>query len=345
MAKKQTKTHTTKGIKPPKHHSRNAALKVYWPYLPMIILLIGGMFLNIWQPLQSNQTATLAYATEMSRNGLLSGTNTQRANNGAAGLSINSQLNAAAQAKAQDMVDRDYWSHETPDGEQPWIFIDAQGYNYQKAGENLAYGFSTSNETITGWMNSPSHKANMLDVTFSEVGFGFANSANFVDTGEETVVVAMYANPVDTAPAPPAPTPEPQPQTKPSTVGQATPEPPVEEPPVKEEITEEIAIVEDTVMPVDNLPTTTDTPTVERESQRITLAQQLTNGSAPWIAVALSSVGFGLAMLWLVKHFVLVRKYIIEGEHFVAHHPLLDLIVVIIIAIVIFLSQSTGVII
>ena len=96
MAKKQTNTHTKKGIRPPKHHSKSAALKIYWPYIPMMILLIGGMFLNVWQPLQSSRTATLAYATEMSRGGLLSGTNSQRANNGKPALGLNGQTNIEA---------------------------------------------------------------------------------------------------------------------------------------------------------------------------------------------------------------------------------------------------------
>ena len=90
---------------------------------------------------------------------------------------------------------KNYWSHYTPSGEAPWVFIDKSGYAYSKAGENLAYGFSTSDETINGWMNSPSHKANLLDEAFSEVGFGFANSADFNKSGHETIVVAMYAQP------------------------------------------------------------------------------------------------------------------------------------------------------
>src|SRR5690606_3424397 len=115
--------------------------------------------------------------------------------NGKAALSLNDKLNAAAQAKAEDMKARNYWSHNTPDGQEPWVFFDAQGYIYKKAGENLAYGFATSTETVTGWMNSPSHKANLLDGAFTEVGFGFANSENFVSTGNETIIVAMYAQP------------------------------------------------------------------------------------------------------------------------------------------------------
>jgi uncharacterized protein YkwD len=338
MAKKQTKK--TKPHQPPSRHSKGAALKVYWPYLPMLLLLIGGLFLNVWQPLQLNHKATLAYATEMSRGGLLSGTNSQRASNGKAALTLNTQLNSAAQAKANDMVTRDYWSHNTPDGNPPWVFIDAQGYNYQKAGENLAYGFNTSSDTIVGWMNSPSHKANLLDSTFTEVGFGFANSPNYVNTGEETVVVAMYAKPTYVAPPAPTPAPVSTPQTQPATVTQAPePEPtpsaaPAEEPeePAEEELTQE--------------PITTDSPVPQDgESQRITKAQQLTDGNAPWIAVLISSIGFGLALIWIAKHYVLVRRFIIEGEHFVAHHPVLDLIVVIVIAVLVYLSQSTGVVI
>ena len=347
MAKK-TKT-STKGLRPPKKHLTKTHAKIYWPYLPLLILLVGGLFMNIWMPLKGTSPATLAYATEMSQSGLLSATNTQRANNGAGGLSLNGQLNAAAQAKANDMVARDYWSHNTPDGQEPWVFIDAQGYGYTKAGENLAYGFSSSGATVTGWMNSPSHRANMLDTAFSEVGFGFANSANFVGDGNMTVVVAMYGAPVlgaSTAPAPaPEPTPAPaaQPQTQPST---ATNEPVAEPEPEPEPAPEEPEIV---LKPVSddryNQPVNTDFPVPdEANSQQITVAQQLTGGNAPWIAIAISTGGIVLATTWLFKHYILVRRFVIEGEHFVAHHPILDLIVVTIVALAVYLSQSSGVV-
>src|SRR6185436_5689145 len=97
------------------------------------------------------------------------------------------------------------------------------GYNYSSAGENLAYGYPTSAEAVTGWMNSPGHRANMLNGTFSEVGFGFANSANFNGSGEETVVVAEYGAPQGGAPAaaPATPTPKVQSQTTTSTAPSA----------------------------------------------------------------------------------------------------------------------------
>jgi uncharacterized protein YkwD len=346
-------THTTKGLKPPKRHQAKMHAKIYWPYLPLIAILLGGAFLNIWQPLQSSKPATLAYATEMSRSNLLASTNAQRASNGSGALTLNSQLNAAAQAKANDMVARDYWSHNTPDGQEPWVFFDAQGYSYAKAGENLAYGFSNSNETVIGWMNSPSHRANLLDTAFTEVGFGFANSANFVSAGNQTIIVAHYAKPTvaaaSTPPPAPAPTPEPEPQTQQAQTTTPAPDPdPIEETiaqePVEEEQEEDISLIEDTVVSED-LPTNSDNPiSTTEESKRISRIQELTGGAAPWSAIVISIFGFGLAMVWLVKHFVIVKRFLIEGEHFVAHHPILDLIVVSIIAIAVYLSQSSGVI-
>ena len=136
MAKKQTLT--KKHLRPPRRHSTTHALKIYWPYIPLLVLLVGGLYLNIVQPLQNSNTATLAYSTEMSHSNLLSSTNSERNAAGASSLTTNSKLSAAAQAKANDMVARDYWSHNTPDGDEPWVFIDAQGYAYTKAGENLA---------------------------------------------------------------------------------------------------------------------------------------------------------------------------------------------------------------
>jgi uncharacterized protein YkwD len=354
MVKKQTLT--TKGLKPPKRHQAKTHAKIYWPYLPLIALLLGAAFLNIWQPLQSNKPATLAYATEMSRSNLLSSTNTQRVNNGSSPLTINSQLNAAAQAKANDMVARNYWSHNTPDGQEPWIFFDAQGYAYAKAGENLAYGFSTSNETVIGWMNSPSHRANLLDSAFTEVGFGFANSANFIGTGNQTIIVAHYGKPVVATASTPTPAPEPVPAPQPQTQqAQSTPArapTPTEEvviesnpdnPPETQE-NNEIEIVEDTVVNKESA-TNSDNPVVaNEESKRISRIQELTGGIAPWSALLVSVAAFSLAVIWLIKHFVIVKRYIIEGEHFVAHHPILDLIVLVMIAIAVYLSQSSGVV-
>src|SRR5690606_5510957 len=126
---------------------------------------------------------------------LLQATNNHRARHGAGLLTINPKLTHAAQEKANDMRARDYWSHNTPEGNPPWVFIEKVGYSYVKAGENLAYGFQTSQAAIRGWMNSESHRENMLDPNYTEVGFGFANSNDYQSHGEQTIVVAMYGTP------------------------------------------------------------------------------------------------------------------------------------------------------
>lgn len=143
----------------------------------------------------------LAYASEMSRSGLLSGTNNARSANGFAPLSLNSQLNSSAQAKAQDMANKDYWAHVAPDGTQPWYFFEQAGYSYIKAGENLAYGFTTSQGAIDGWMNSATHRANVLG-DYYDVGFGIVNAPNYQSSGEQTIVVAHYGTQQAATPAP-----------------------------------------------------------------------------------------------------------------------------------------------
>jgi len=153
-----------------RHHKKDERyLKPYWPYIPMVLIVVLGLaFSSLWGHMQHG---VLGYATDMNSSGLLQGTNAQRSSSGLGGLSYNSQLAAAAQAKANDMASRDYWSHNTPDGATPWTFITNAGYTYNTAGENLAYGFDSSDSTITGWMNSPEHKANILNSGYKEVGW------------------------------------------------------------------------------------------------------------------------------------------------------------------------------
>lgn len=159
----------------------------------MLIIVAVGLFLGGLRG--ANQSGVLAYATEISSKELLVSTNEKRKQNGKPELKMNELLSEAAQAKANDMAMRNYWSHYTPEGDAPWVFVDKVGYDYAKAGENLAYGFKTSRETVTGWMNSQTHRDNMLDEAFSEVGFGFANAKDFNKSGNETIVVAMYGQP------------------------------------------------------------------------------------------------------------------------------------------------------
>lgn len=188
--------------KPPTHyrkrqgeHHRHSKhyLKTYWPYLPMLVTVGVGLMINsIW----SAPGHVLGAASDFSSTALLTATNTQRLKATESALTLNAQLTAAAQAKANDMAAHNYWSHNSPDGRTPWSFISASGYDYAVAGENLAYGFSNADDTVTGWMNSAEHRANILDSSYQDVGFGVATATNFQGQGPETIVVAEYAAPV-----------------------------------------------------------------------------------------------------------------------------------------------------
>lgn len=179
------------------HHRHNEHyLKTYWPYLPMLLIVGLGLLVNsAW-----SHQSVLGTASDFSSNSLLSDTNSQRANNREAPLALNQQLSAAAQAKAEDMAQKGYWSHNSPDGRSPWAFIAAAGYHYQMAGENLAYGFSNAGDTIVGWMNSPTHRANILNANYKDVGFGVAQSPGYLGHGPETIIVAEYGEPAGAAP-------------------------------------------------------------------------------------------------------------------------------------------------
>lgn len=99
-------------------------------------------------------------------------TNEERQKFNLSGLTYNTVLEEAAKKKAQHMLDNDYWSHNSPDGVTPWHWFRAVGYEYEEAGENLAVDFETPSGVMKAWMNSPSHRANILEGTYTEIGVG-----------------------------------------------------------------------------------------------------------------------------------------------------------------------------
>jgi hypothetical protein len=134
----------------------------------------------------------LAYAVNITPVDLLAQTNQQRVANGLSALRLDSRLNNSAQLKAQNMFSEDYWAHVSPSGIQPWYWFNQTGYNYSYAGENLAKDFDTTSGTITGWMNSPGHRANILNANYTDVGFSVMNGT--LQGEQTTLVVAHYGH-------------------------------------------------------------------------------------------------------------------------------------------------------
>ncbi|MDR3643436.1 MAG: CAP domain-containing protein [Candidatus Doudnabacteria bacterium] len=115
-----------------------------------------------------------AYSSAITETNIIALTNQSRQDNGEAPLTENSELDTAAQAKADDMLAKGYFAHVTPDGRTPWSFITAAGYNYLMAGENLAVNFTEAEDVETAWMNSPDHRANLLNKDFQNIGIGIS---------------------------------------------------------------------------------------------------------------------------------------------------------------------------
>lgn len=105
-------------------------------------------------------------------------------------LAISPQLSLAANRKAQDMIKNNYFDHQSPNGRTPWHFIIESGYNYYKAGENLAINFTTSEKLFEAWINSPDHRDNIINPEFEEVGFGITEGV--IDNKQTKVVVQMF---------------------------------------------------------------------------------------------------------------------------------------------------------
>lgn len=106
-------------------------------------------------------------------------TNVERARHGMRPLTFDARLAAAAQAHSADMVRRGFFAHENPDGRQVWDRAVAAGYAYRKVAENIAAGQRTAKEVVLGWMNSPGHRANILDGELAQIGVGCAEGGSY----------------------------------------------------------------------------------------------------------------------------------------------------------------------
>lgn len=120
-------------------------------------------------------------------------TNVERSDNSAKPLIRSATLDAAAQLKAQDMADKEYFAHYSPTGVSPWHWFNQVGYTYAHAGENLAIHFTDSSEVVEAWMNSPLHRQNIVNELYTEIGVGTAKGKY---EGYDTVyVVQLFGAP------------------------------------------------------------------------------------------------------------------------------------------------------
>jgi uncharacterized protein YkwD len=151
--------------------NRTGRWRAGWLALSAAMLLAAPARLTHADPLDARQIVTL--------------TNESRRAAGLPPVTIDERLMAAAKAKLFDMLRHDYFAHRAPDGRQPWAFMQAAGYRFQAAAENLAKGYDNGPELQRAWMKSHGHRANILDPRFTDIGVADANG----------IVVVMFGRP------------------------------------------------------------------------------------------------------------------------------------------------------
>ncbi len=156
---------------------------------------------NIKPVISSTGNEITAEISRLSISGILNETNEERENKQLPKLRINAQLNKAAESKLQDMFTQQYFQHVSPTGVSVSDLIRKAGYEYIVVGENLALGnFGGDPQVVLAWMNSPGHKANILDPRFQEIGI--AVGKGLYSGKEQWIAVQQFAKPLSSCSSP-----------------------------------------------------------------------------------------------------------------------------------------------
>lgn len=152
--------------------------------LIFIFLQVGFSILGYAKP------GVLGINANIDQKKLIELTNEQRAKNGLPQVSENEALNKAAILKAQNMFQENYWAHFAPSGKTPWDFILGSGYKFTYAGENLAKNFYESNDVVSAWMASPTHRDNLLNSKYQDIGIAVVDGV--LNGQKTTLIVQMF---------------------------------------------------------------------------------------------------------------------------------------------------------
>lgn len=167
------------------HALRHKVLSVYTFGL-ILSQLVFGITLN-------SGPILMAIDADAAKENIIAYSNLERQNQGLKQLTENNVLNQAAKLKLNDMFTKDYWDHIGPNGEEAWQFFEESGYQFNLAGENLAKGFSNTKDVVKAWMASPTHRENLLNNRFSEIGIAVGSGK--INGATTTVVVQLLGEP------------------------------------------------------------------------------------------------------------------------------------------------------
>ena len=181
------------------HEKNNHRAFLLQPSFLAILMAVYLLNQSIIKSIGTLKPGVLGYSSEITVSKVLKATNLERLKYNLPELKYNETLSKSATAKAKDMFANNYWAHTSPTGKTPWDFFKENDYQYSVAGENLAKDFYDTESLMRAWMNSPTHKANIVNSKYQEIGLGVVNGV--LDGVETTLVVQHFGTPLNRAAA------------------------------------------------------------------------------------------------------------------------------------------------
>ena len=178
--------------------SNNQRAKLLHPSSILILIVLFFGFQLTLSKVSIHLPQILGFSSQIPPEEIIRLTNIERVSHGLSPVNPDSELSQAALQKAGDMFARDYWAHVSPNGTQPWFFITQSGYSYRFAGENLARDFSDSGSVVSAWMASTTHRENLLNNRYQDIGVAVVDGQ--LDGRETTLVVQFFATRLSAAP-------------------------------------------------------------------------------------------------------------------------------------------------
>lgn len=183
-------------VRPKRSPKRKKAAKPAFRFLCdcMMGLTAALIMASCFHLSTARDTRVLGLSTKLDKQAILQVINQERAAAGLNPLNSDDRLESAATAKGENMFADNYWAHVNPtNGTEPWAYIQQAGYEYQSAGENLGRDFSDEKSLVKAWMESPSHRANILNPQFSDVGLVVLDGE--IDGAPVVLIVNLFAQP------------------------------------------------------------------------------------------------------------------------------------------------------
>ncbi len=201
--------------------SQKSPLSIFLAFIAFSFLVVGGYFLlttNSLEPLLSSETEPESVATppedtsaknstagsnksankvlgtattSISYDKLYSLINGYRREHKLSALRAHRVLEQSAALKISDMKQQNYWTHKDPQGRDSWYLLEQLGYHYEKAGENLSFGYTTEWRIFEEWTESPEHNAQLLTPDYEHMGMA-ADCSTYARGTEETCIVVLH---------------------------------------------------------------------------------------------------------------------------------------------------------